>query len=206
MKIIYPSQYCSPIIFYALIAQGYELVLEQHENYQKRSLRNKFFCLSANGSSSLSIPLKKGKNNQSNIKDVQISYDENWVRHHLSALKSNYGKSAFYEHYIDGYRLIISENFSLLFDLNLSLHHHFLNLLQIDYSPKFSDHYSPKGYAYDFRNQNKFNSFAERQKMDRYPQVFEDKFGFTPNLSILDLIFNLGPESKRYLLNIRINF
>lgn len=162
------------------------LVIDACENYQKRSYRNKYKILTANGPLTLSIPLQKGKNEKQLIKDVKISYEIDWVRNHLETIKSAYGKSAYFDYYFDPMELLLQKNLTYLFDLNGELLVQILEWLNFEIEISRSQEFLSA--TTDFLNEAK-----------TYPQVFESKFGFTPNLSIIDLMFNMGPESRLYL-------
>ena len=115
---ISPSLLFPPISFFSQALNTKEITIDVHENYQKRSFRNKYLILSSNGILPLSVPLSKGKNQQQKIKDVTISYAENWIKIHLDALKSAYGKSPYFEHYYPTYIQLLNKKFATLNELN----------------------------------------------------------------------------------------
>jgi len=170
-------------------------LLEQHEHYQKRSSRNRCTVLTSNGPENLSIPLKKGKNNKTNIREVEISYDENWMRNHIEAIKSAYGSSAFINYYLDDIEALLYQESSLLWDLNWATLNWMKKQLGISNEFKLSE---------SFEKINKEEPLMrveanKNQPSKPYAQVFEYKFGFVDNLSILDLLFCMGPEAKNYI-------
>ena len=120
LKAIAPISFFGPIIKYAIIKQC-DTKIDIHENYQKRSMRNRTQILAANGILNLSIPLKKG-NSQKSIKDVRISYYDNWSREHIMTLKSAYGSSPYFEYYFDRLEKILRTKHEFLFDLFESTH------------------------------------------------------------------------------------
>lgn len=172
----------------------HSVILEAHENYQKRTIRNRTTILNANGPYLLSIPLKKGKT-KSLITETEISYDEAWQVQHLKHIKSSYGSAPFYEHYIDDISELIGQSPPTLWLLNLSI----LNYLKsIDYCKSWS--YSKKYVSSkDIVYQDHRMDIPQTQQIKSYGQVFENKYGFVANLSCLDLIFNLGPEGAAYV-------
>lgn len=187
-----------PCVFYfGAIVSGNELLLEAQENYNKRSYRNRFFLLSDKGIQAFTIPLKKGKHQQQNIRDVKISYDENWPDQLSRTLKTNYASSPYFDHYFPAIESIYRSGYEYLYDLNFSLLRHLLERLGINPSLSSSlDYEPPIGQTNDMRY-----LIIPRQEIehDHYVQVFEDKTGFNSNLSILDLLFAQGPETKSFL-------
>lgn len=179
-----------------------KLSIQTNENYQKRSLRNSCNILTANGVINLSIPLKAGKNNNKPINSVLISYDTPWKKLHKRTIDTAYKRSAYYEHYKEVIENALNYQTEFLFDFNyqiLLLLRRTLKLpLIISYSEKFDDDY--------LQTVNKFadktTSLELCQICTPYPQVFEYKFGFIPGLSILDLLFCLGPQTGDYLYDL----
>jgi len=110
--------FLAPVQFYCEYIQRSTVLFEACEHYQKRSHRNRYVLNSSQGRLELSIPLRKGKNQQCPIRDVQISYDEPWHVRHFQTIRSTYGKSAFFEYYGDGIEKILHKKHSFLFDLN----------------------------------------------------------------------------------------
>lgn len=195
-SILHESQIFGPINLFCQYIGKEKLCIEKHEHYQKRSFRNRYSILTANGPVTLSIPLKKGKNAGTNITDVQISYDENWVEKHVQAIRSAYGKSPYFEFYYDDIELILKKKHPSLFLLNMDTLHYSLKKLKLPIAVEYTDSYQ-KEYPdkMDLRNLN-WNLY---QTQIKYMQVWEEKFNFTPNLSILDLLFCTGPESVSVL-------
>ena len=174
-----------PVNYFSQFWQEEQLLLDVHENYQKRSFRNKYQVLGPNGTTTLSIPLQKGKHQQQNIRDVKISYDQNWPRLHRETLRASYGSAAFFEHYFDAVEKVLEMRPVFLFDFNMAALACLCKMLKKELIWKPTD---------DF--------VAEVQPLSvsllKYPQVFENKFGFVSGLSTLDLIMNMGPSSTRY--------
>lgn len=191
-SILHESQIFGPINLFSQYIGKEKLCIEKHEHYQKRSYRNRYSILTANGPVTLSIPLKKGKNAGTNITDVQISYDENWVEKHVHAIRSAYGKSPYFEFYFDDIEKILKKKHTSLFLLNMDSLYYVLKKLKLQIAVEYTDSYQ-KDYPdmTDLRNIN-WNLY---QTQIKYMQVWEEKFNFTPNLSILDLLFCSGPES-----------
>ncbi len=185
---IYHSRAWGEIKFYSSINMNKSLIIEAQENYQKRTSRNRYNIATTNGLLTLSIPLKKGKNNRTPIQEVEISYDDNWTSNHLSAIKSAYGKSAYFEHYFPYIEAHYLKKHSHLYHFNLDSISLILKLLKIDITIKETADY-----------RDTINETSNSENAKRYQQVFEYKHGFIGNCSIIDLLFCMGPESILYL-------
>jgi hypothetical protein len=205
MKIIIEAQFMPPVEVFAMFSKATSIYLEANENYQKRSFRNRCFLLNQGGKFVFSLPLEKGKNQKQPVKNVSIGPDQNWLKLLERHLQSAYGKSPFYSFYKDGLFEVLYQHKANLFDLNKSLISYFLNIFnwekEIVETIDYLDTY-PAEYC-DLRNifSPVKNKMGEGTPSHRYPQVFEYKHGFTGNLSIVDLIFNMGPESPEVLKN-----
>ncbi|MEO8150759.1 MAG: WbqC family protein [Bacteroidia bacterium] len=181
-----------------------EVILEQHENFQKQSNRSRFHILSPNGIQSLQIPLVHQKLQNCIITDVKISYRNPWQRLHWRSIQTAYNRSPFFEFYKDEFETIFFKGEKLLFAYNLNLlkwilkilKHSSLISLTNDFEKEIPD-------TYDFRNlsnsKNTAIAFPDHFSTKKYNQVFAYKFDFVPNLSVIDLIFNCGKNAVDYL-------
>ncbi len=195
---IFPVTYFPPIIFWSLWQQG-EIILEAKEHYQKRSFRNRMHIASPNGWLALSIPLLKGKNSKMPVQDVLIDNTKPWQRDHWRSLQTAYGKSPFFEHYMEALRPLYVQKYEKLFDFNMSTILLVRTLLFADnQSFILSDKYEYHNPKEDFRGKIKPNQEFNHSFVE-YVQVFQDQTGFVSNLSILDLLFCMGPEAARFL-------
>ena len=182
-----------------------QILLEQHENYRKRSFRNRTLIATANGVLRLSVPLEKGKNEQLNIRKVRISYEENWPQRHWTAIQSAYGKAPYFVYYADDIRPLLEAKPTFLFELNLSILDTLFQILDLRPNVQLTQAYLPETPVgmVDFRNRITPQNYAdyrdENYRAVPYPQVFMEKTGYLPNLSILDLIFCQGPEAVVHL-------
>ncbi len=200
-------QYLPPVQYFTKFIQYEKVVIEQHEHYVKRSFRNRCHIATANGIQRLSIPLKKGKNEQQIIREVRIAYEEDWQKNHWAAIISAYSNAPFFEHYEEDFQPFFSKRFDFLFDFNFELLKMVLQILDVKKTVNLSHSYQKvtlENFA-DFRNQiipkSKRDDKDLHFKAMKYSQVFEEKNGFIPNLSILDLIFCTGPQASYYLEN-----
>jgi hypothetical protein len=175
-------------------------MLEASENFQKKSFRNRYRILGANGTMNLSIPLIKGKNQKTNIKNVEIAYYDPWYANHIHSIQSAYGNAPFFIYYADEVFELLRSGEPSLYNFNRNALELILRLLAIDIQIKETTEFLPfyKDFI-DLRNSMKIRPQEPINSEFPYIQVFEDKFGFVSGLSILDLLFNLGPEAKLYL-------
>lgn len=173
--------------------------MDAAENYQKGGFRNRCVIAGPNGPQRLSIPLEKGKHQQTPIREVRISAAENWQRQHWRSIRTAYGNAPYFEHYADGLRRFFERPYPFLFDLNQEIAnwvlHHKLGWagewhLQTTYVPAGQWSAGP-----DLR------SGAFTSAPCPYPQVFEDRHGFLPDLSVLDLLFCCGKNGAEVLAN-----
>lgn len=189
------------IQFFSKLLIYEKVLIEQWENYSKGSYRNRCLIAGVNGVQRLSIPLKKGKNQQQNIQQVAISYNEPWQNEHWTSIQSAYGNAPFFEYYAEEIKTAFLTKETFLFDYNLLLLNTFIRLTGIETNIELTSVYNHKVTTQDdLRNSilPKPNYFSKDQtfKQKKYSQVFEEKNGFSANLSILDLLFCTGPESS----------
>ncbi|MEY3368250.1 MAG: hypothetical protein RI973_1405 [Bacteroidota bacterium] len=196
--------YLPPVSHFALMEAHPIVMLEQYEHYSKGSYRNRCHIAGSQGPLRLTVPLRKGKNRQQPIREVGIAYDEPWQSRHWQAIRSAYGKSPYFLHYSDVLEPFFKEKrFDFLWDLNSELLKLLLGLLRLNFQLEFSHQYEVVASPgiLDFRNA----ILPDQPLPDALPplrpysQVFEDRLGFTPNLSVIDLLFCMGPASRDYL-------
>jgi len=196
---VFDLMYFPPIAFWALWKEQEHLLIESFDNYQKGSYRNRMHIAHPEGFIALGIPLLKGKNSRMPYRDVLIDNTQPWQRNHWRALKTAYGKSPFFEHYQDQLAPLFQRKWTHLFEFNLEAINLCREMLQWDgYSFELTERYDIYPKTEDFRGFIKPNRDINH-KFVEYIQVFADKTGFVPNLSILDLLFCMGPESQRFL-------
>tara|TARA_B100000963_G_C22636535_1_gene677926 strand:+ start:1551 stop:2153 length:603 start_codon:yes stop_codon:yes gene_type:complete len=187
------SSYFPKISYFKNFYSSEIVFIEIHESFQRHSERNRTKILSANGSILLTVPVKK--NTKYVMKNVEVA-DEIWKKKHLMSIKSAYGSAPYFIYYFDDIKKIIEKKHKFLIDLNNEVLSFFKDILNIKTEFRNTDKYV-KSYSKkfgDYRNEKINYNFSD------YPQVFGNKF--KSNLSILDLIFNLGPESEGYIKNL----
>jgi len=178
------------------------------EHYSKGSFRNRCVIAMAGGLQSLSIPLVKGKNQQTDIREVRIDYSQNWQQLHWRTVQTAYGSAPFFDYYKATVMQFYEKKMDLLFDFCIDFQNQILKLLKLSPAIEFTSEYVvdvDAALLLDFRNKISPKSYTQAEDPHFspavYPQIFEDRHGFTPNLSILDLLFCAGPEASYYLKN-----
>ena len=172
------------------------------EHFQKQTTRNRCSIYSPNGLQQLVIPLD-GRKDKSLTKEIRISNGNHWQKLHWRSFESAYRSSPYFEFYEDDLKRFYTDEYDLLFEFNTALQNKILDLLKIKKEFSYTTEYKkvPTGIA-DHRDHLSKKNLAELKNFPRYIQVFEDKFGFLPNLSIADLLFDLGPQATEYLQTI----
>ena len=200
---ILSTAYLPPIQYVALFCKNGAAKIEQWEHYVKQSYRNRSRILSSNGPLDLIVPVEKSQGCKTLLKDVRLAYHDRWNAEHWNAIRSAYNSSPYFEYYVDDIERFFTQQFDFLIDYNTELLDCILNLLKIPHTITYSENFVPLHTEnQDFRYAISPKVTTPDVHFPEYPQVFDYKFGFTPNLSILDLLCNLGPESKQYLESI----
>jgi len=199
--ILLPVFYLGSLEYFSIIKNSTDLiVLEKFEHYPKQTYRNRTSIHSPNGKLDLTVPVKKGANDHTVMKDVRISYDADWQRLHWRTLQTSYRNSSFFEYYEDDFAPFFHNKMEFLFDFNIGLLELCLKLLKIELNFVFTSEYiKTPGNLEDVRGVNISGQHPVSKAIKPYFQVFEEKNDFIPNLSIVDLLFNQGPQSKQFL-------
>ena len=194
---IFSAHYFPSIRYMADFLQSENPILDGNENIQKQTYRNRCYILGPNGRQILVVPTARN-NNSRKMKDIQISYAENWQKEHFKSLEAAYRRSPYFEFYEDYFHDIFDAKPNYLFDLNINILERLLKILQAEKEIQLTQEFK-KGYEYDFRE--KFNA-KEFETIKPYAQVFEEKMDFVHDLSCVDLICNQGPQASLYLKNL----
>ncbi|MEB0261405.1 MULTISPECIES: WbqC family protein [unclassified Mucilaginibacter] len=197
---VLPMFYLPPVDYFTnLVAFTPDVVFEREEHFPKQTYRNRANIYSPDGRQVLTVPVIKGSKNHTVTKDVKISYDFRWQRAHWMGLQTCYRNSAYFEYYEDDFAPFYEKQTAFLLDYNTELMALLLRLLKIKMDIQVTDTYETTyPNLTDLRTiLNGKNADHTQQKP--YFQVFEERRGFLQNLSIVDLLFNQGPQALNYL-------
>ncbi|MCP3893208.1 MAG: WbqC family protein [Bacteroides sp.] len=202
MKIAYlSSAYLAPVEYYTKLKTYDRVFIEQHDHYIKQTYRNRCTIAAPDGELALSIPTVKPSTAKCAMKDIRISDHGNWRRLHWNAIESAYNGTPFFEYYKDDFHPFYEHKYEFLTDFNEELCQLICRLIDIEPQVERTTEYKVDFAAneVDFReaiHPKKDFRLTDPEFTPRpYYQVFEARHGFLPNLSIIDLLFNMGPES-----------
>ncbi|MEH6538062.1 MAG: WbqC family protein [Psychroserpens sp.] len=199
MDVLIHPVYFPNVAHFVAMVQAKEIVFEVCDNYQKQTYRNRSSILGANGKLDLNVPVLYSQKNRQAYQYVEIFNTENWQTQHLKSLESAYRTSPFFEFYIDDLLPLFEMETNTIMDFNFKCIEVVFDCLQLPFSFSKTEHFDldttglldARGLA---------NSRKEiQQNFKPYAQVFDEKHGFLSNLSILDLLFNEGPNTELYL-------
>ncbi|MDR0363929.1 MAG: WbqC family protein [Bacteroidales bacterium] len=199
-----PTAYMPPVIYFAFLLKGDRIEIEAHETYQKQTWRNRCAIASTQGILDLTIPVVKPFGNRTKTKDVLIDGKQKWQNNHWRAITSAYNKSPYFLYFRDQLKALIYGDELNLLQFNHALMLLFLYFFKMEKKINFTTNYQKIESNIDLRMQldPKKKSLAPLERFPRYYQVFSDRFTFFPNLSILDLAANEGPNGIFYLKKI----
>lgn len=190
------TAYLAPVQYYTKLLAYNRVFVETAEHYPKQTYRNRCVIATTNGLQNLSIPIEKPLTEKCLTQDIRISDHGNWRHLHWQALVSAYGMSPFFEYCQDDFAPFYEKRFAFLIDLNEQLRHLVCELIDLQPNVAYTTRYEPT-VANDFREAIHPKHPAADASFAPYPyyQVFQHKHSFWPNTSIVDLLFNLGPEA-----------
>ena len=208
MKALLSTTYFGPLQWYQKLYRHEATEIEQWESFLKQTYRNRCLIATTQGIQALTVPIERGTSQL--IRDIRISDHGNWRHLHWNAFVSAYGESPFFEYYQDDIRPFFESRWDYLFDFNEAIREKMCELLDIQPKVGFTDSWVDISEASDSSKNSDYSDFREAINPKHplpdpdfvpkpYYQVYQQKHGFLPNLSILDLLFNMGPEGIFYL-------
>ena len=195
------SQYFGSIGYVKQLVTANEVLIDIHEPFKKMSNRNRTTIVSAHGPLLLTVPLQNGRDQKKTMKEVEICYQQNWPSKHLKAISSCYKRSPFFEYYEPGLHDLLNTKHQYLIDLNMSLLNWIEKRLKTQFNISKTNELLPflDPNVNDVRDHSNSKNATQNIVNQVYPQVFMDKIDFIPNVSILDLLFCMGPAANIYL-------
>ena len=192
-----------PIHWWAHIIDAESILFDNAEHFEKMSYRNRYRISGANNPIQLSIPLVNGRDQRATMARVQIFNEEKWQVQHWRTLVSVYRQTPFWEYYENSLELLFTTQFTLLKDFNKASFHWAAKQLKVKQIIDETDAFIAR-YPSDVLDIRSIKPSGEKQlsaDFPRYYQVFEDRIGFLPNLSILDLLFSEGPQAASWIMD-----
>lgn len=197
--VLLSSAYLPPVSYFSKLYTYEKVCVERFDHYMKQSYRNRCVIASAAGPLSLTIPTEKSEDPKCLMKDVRISDHGNWRHVHWNAFVAAYKQSPFFDYYADEFHEFFEKRYSFLFDFNSELCNWLCEQLDMHPVVAWSDDFIVDTAGMDdFREQihpkKRLQTDDASFKAVPYYQVFQEKQGFQPDLSVADLLFNMGPE------------
>ena len=213
MTVYLSSAYLAPVSYYACLLHADRVVTEQHDHYMKQTYRNRCTIAGPDGPLALTVPIVKPDTPKCPMCDIRISDHGNWRHLHWNALESAYGQSPFWEYYRDDFRPFYEQRYDYLMDYNEALQSLVCSLIDFEPRVERSGQYlsatDADGNLLDLREaihpKRDLHLSLPHYRPVEYYQVFATRLGFLPDLSIIDLLCNMGPESLLVLRQMKMN-
>jgi hypothetical protein len=199
MKIVLHPTYFPNIAHFVAMVNAEEVILEMEDNFLKQTYRNRTYIYGANGKLGLNIPVIHSQKNRQKYKDVKNYNQDNWQSLHWKSILSAYRTSPFFEYYEDELQSLFTKKTDFILDHNLLCLETICECLQLELNLSKTDTFEKT-----LKDKTDYRQLVNAKKepnynFEKYTQVFSAKHGFIPNLSILDLLFNEGPNAVNYL-------
>lgn len=198
-RVLLSTAYLAPVRYYSILSRFGDVTVEKYCHYTKQTYRNRCLIATANGVQALSIPIEKPETLKCMTKDIRIASHGNWQHLHWNAIVSAYQSSPFFEYYEDDFRPFYEKKFDFLFDFNEELRLLLCRSLDLETAVRYSSDYETDFQGYDLREaihpKKEYAGNVPAITLKPYYQVFGQRYGFQENLSVIDLLFNMGPES-----------
>jgi hypothetical protein len=202
MNILIHPSYFPSISHFVVMAQSDSITFEMEDNFQKQTNRNRTYIYSPNGIQLLNIPIKHSNLTHQKTKDIKIESEFDWQKQHFKSLEAAYRSSPFFEYFEDDLLPIFQKKHTFLMDLNFEALEITAKCLRMKFEFDTTTEYFHEidnSQTSDFRYL--VNGKKDNSAFEKYPQVFDDKYGYLNNLSVLDLLFNEGKFAMDYLKN-----
>lgn len=202
---VFTTAYLPPVSYFKTLVKTGKAMIEIHDHYNKQSYRNRCEIYGANGKQVLTIPVKKMHGNRTKVKDIQLDYETNWQKNHWKSIESAYRSSAFFEHFEDILMPFYEKKYHFLIDFNTEMLKTILDIMELGIDLEFTERFihDYEHPYFDCREAFHPKSHYIRKNINDhiipYHQVFSDKYGFLPNLSVIDLLFNEGMQANSIL-------
>lgn len=193
--------YLPSVSWFAIYLQSKEVYIEHCESFIKSTNRNRCFIAGASGEQKLTIPIKGGRDHHQLYRDTVIAQTDHWQKKHWHSITAAYASTPFFDYYAYRFEKFYEQPFGNLFLYNMELLELLLKLLKVEPNHRLAETFDKKPELLVDYRYTKELSF----QLPQYYQIFSDRNGFISNLSIIDLLFHLGPEAKEYLLKIELN-
>jgi len=202
-QILLPIAYFPPVSYFVHLLSYPVIHIEQMETFPKQTYRNRCVIMTEAGKSNLIVPVSKPHGNHTMTKDIEISYREPWQQHHWKTLQSGYRSSPFFNYYDEIIYHLFTTQERLLLNHNINILKTLGKLIGIEIKVQLTTDFLKQAEGmFDLRSVISPKKQLSSNEFPSYPQVFEHKFGFKGGLSILDLLFNTGPDTLQYLKRI----
>lgn len=204
--ILISTAYLPSIAYMAILAQNESVAIEQQETFPKQTFRNRAVIATGNGLQTLTVPIIRTQGNHTRTEELGISYQEPWQIRHWRAIVSAYSAAPYFLYYRDDIEKVLMQQHDRLIDLNDALLQMLMKKMKISCNIDYTqDYYAENSIGITDLRLSLTNKHSQATTpLPSYSQVFEERFGFQTNLTVLDLLFNMGPEAKKYLMNAKI--